>query len=91
MRQQLKMILLLLFALALSIFLVPIASLFYNWAIFPPFTWRLIVGIIAFLLLCIVLVTGYKQQNDRHYVLYYATLLLMLALTPRLIYSIALG
>lgn len=91
MRQQLKIILLLLVALALSIFLVPLASLFYSWTIFTPFGWRLTMALIAFLLLCLVLIMGYRQQKDRNYVLYYATLLFMLALTPRLIYSVAFG
>lgn len=91
MLQQLKMIVLLLIALALSIFLIPIASLFYDWTFFTPFVWRLVVAILAFILLCTVLIMGYRQQQDKNYVIYYAALLFMLALTPRLIYSVALG
>lgn len=91
MQQQLKMIVLLFIALVLSIFLVPIAALFYDWTFFTPFAWRLVMAIIAFVLLCSVLLMGYRQQRDKNYVIYYATLLFILALTPRLIYSVALG
>lgn len=91
MLQQFKIIVLLLIALGLSIFLIPIASLFYSWTFFTPFTWRFVIALIAFLLLCIVIIMGYRQHSDKNYVLYYAALLFMLALTPRLIYSVALG
>lgn len=89
--QQLKIGVLLLISLLIAIFITPLATLFYNWTFLSPFAWRLVIALIAFVMLCIVLVMGYRQKNDKNYVLYYATLLFMLALTPRLIYSVAFG
>lgn len=91
MTQQLKIGTLLLIALLLGIFITPIATLFYSWTFLSPFAWRLLLAILSFVMLCTVLVMGYRQKSDKNYVLYYATLLFMLALTPRLIYSVALG
>ncbi|MBM7699128.1 hypothetical protein [Kurthia huakuii] len=91
MTQQLKIGALLLIALLIAIFITPLATLFYSWTFLSPFAWRLVFALIAFVMLCIVLVMGYRQKNDKNYVLYYATLLFMLALTPRLIYSVAFG
>ncbi len=91
MNQQLKIGTLLLIALLLAIFITPIATLFYNWTFLSPFIWRLLIAFFSFVMLCIVLVMAYRQKSDKNYVLYYATLLFMLALTPRLIYSVAFG
>ncbi|WP_010306439.1 hypothetical protein [Kurthia senegalensis] len=91
MKQQIQIGFLLVLALILTIFLVPIASLFYPITLLSPIVWRSIVAVLAVLLLVVALILGYRQKFDRHYVLYYVALLLMLALTSRLIYSVFLS
>lgn len=91
MKQQIQTGLLLVLALFVTIFLVPIASLFYPLTIFSPLAWRGLLALVAILLLLSALFIGYRQKFDRHYVLYYVALLLMLVLTPKLIYSVFLS